>query len=696
MRKNSYSRYLGISITILLLVGLSLQGVVAQTRVGMVDHLTNSGKISCADLAAQLTALSGVKVIAAPEIANVQVESLVIDIPTPLYAVLDQIKLKAPEVDYSINGDNFYLVAKVKSINVTAMPAIDNAPMTPAAVTGNNLAGFDATISSPIIQDTPLPKEDAVAADLPLVSGGKIEFVEVKTGERVIQKEIMLKHISTSDITYMLGYKDAKAPDVASKSKLRDRISRYFSPADNIYNYNQSMMTPPNGNSGYGGGNPSLAPTSIPGSASYGWGSSYGGYQHVAHQYGNPNDPYNNGGYNNGTNNGYNNGYNNGGYNNGTNNGGYNNGNNNGGYNNGGNNNGYNNGGYNNGNNGGYNTGGNNGGYNTGGNNNNGGGLNTPGGLPWPGDTTGTGTADLSGVLKGFLPKGITNIVGIPGTNSLMVQSKDEDSIKQLELLVSSLDQPIKQVTIQVQLVKMEAKEAVALGNSFSFAGVPFNFNANNSFGDSASTASYVNGNLRMAISALETAHKAYTVNAPQVVVQNGQQASFMMEDSVPFIYMNQTTDIYGQSYSTPTVYMQTFSQGLVVNKVVIHPDNTVTMRIEPIIEAPLGSVQIPGAPSVGNAASLMGYSRCTIDTVVTVKSGETIMMGGFTSRDDTQDDTRTPVLSQLPIIGSMFFHGRNKTKSSTQVMLFVTPIIYKDDNSNLGGFAMPGANFIH
>ncbi|MEI7832511.1 MAG: secretin N-terminal domain-containing protein, partial [bacterium] len=317
------------------------------------------------------------------------------------------------------------------------------------------------------------------------------------------------------------------------------------------------------------------------------------------------------------------------------------------------------------------------------------------GGTPWPNDPNSATAADLSGVLKGFLPKGITNVVGIPGTNSLLVQAKDEDSIKQLELLVRNLDQPIKQVTIQVQLVKMEAKEAVALGNSFSFAGVAFNLNTNNSFsGDTASSASYVNGNLRMAISALETEHRAYTVNAPSVVVQNNGTASFMMEDSVPFIYMNQTTDIYGQSYSTPTVYMQTFSQGLVVNSVTIHPDNTVTMRIEPIIEAPLGSVEIPGSSAVGGAASLMGYSRCTIDTTVTVKSGETIMMGGFTSRDDSQDDTRTPILSQLPIIGSLFFHGKNKTKSSTQVMLFVTPIIYKDDNTNLGSFAMQGTNF--
>ena len=658
MRKNNDLRFLGIILTCLLWVSASV--INAQTRTGVVNYLNITTKVSCSVLGAQLESLSGVKITVAPEIADVQVESLVYNKPTPLISILEDIKKVAPEVDYSNSpsGNGYLLYSRVKNYNVNAQPTIDNAPMFKATAGGNNLIDFSTAISSPIIPISNLPSTNDTIVAGPVDTTEKVVSYENRNGEKLFQKFIELKFTSTSDITWMLGYKDAKAPDPISSKKLRDRITRYFSPSDNIYNYNQNMMQQPN--NVYGGGNPLLAP-SIPGNTSLGWGTGYGGNQHVAHQYGGYQPGY--GGVQPGYG-GYQPGY-------------------------GGVQPGY--GGVQPGYGGvqpGY------GGVQPGA-----GGIpatgGAAGGTPWPNDPNSATAADLSGVLKGFLPKGITNVVGIPGTNSLLVQAKDEDSIKQLELLVRNLDQPIKQVTIQVQLVKMEAKEAVALGNSFSFAGVAFNLNTNNSFsGDTASSASYVNGNLRMAISALETEHRAYTVNAPSVVVQNNGTASFMMEDSVPFIYMNQTTDIYGQSYSTPTVYMQTFSQGLVVNSVTIHPDNTVTMRIEPIIEAPLGSVEIPGSSAVGGAASLMGYSRCTIDTTVTVKSGETIMMGGFTSRDDSQDDTRTPILSQLPIIGSLFFHGKNKTKSSTQVMLFVTPIIYKDDNTNLGSFAMQGTNF--
>jgi type II secretory pathway component GspD/PulD (secretin) len=275
----------------------------------------------------------------------------------------------------------------------------------------------------------------------------------------------------------------------------------------------------------------------------------------------------------------------------------------------------------------------------------------------------------------------------------------DRQSIDDFEYLIKALDQPIKQVIVEVMFVKMEIKDAMSLGSAWDFAGTPFSFSNNADFGTVSGGSfltRYVKGNLKVALGSLLVNHQAKIVNAPRVIVPNGGTASFMMQDSVPFIYMNTSTDIFGRAYSTPTVYMQVFSQGLTVNEVVVHPNDSVSLRVTPILEAPMGSVQLPGSSTTGGTgaagtpATLLGFSQAVIDTRVMVKNGETMMMGGFVSKDEETDTTSTPLLGKLPIIGPLLFNGTKKTANNTEVMIFVTPIIVKDDTTDFMQMAMP------
>ena len=132
---------------------------------------------------------------------------------------------------------------------------------------------------------------------------------------------------------------------------------------------------------------------------------------------------------------------------------------------------------------------------------------------------------------------------------------------------------------------------------------------------------------------------------------------------------------------TVPEVEMQDFNQGLQVNKVTIHPDDTITLDVTPQLEAPSAGIGIPGG-----SGSVSGGSTIDVQTIVRVKNGETIMMGGFVSKNDTMGGTRAPLLSDIPVIGPLLFKNKAHSTNNSEIMLFVTPTIMKDDTTDFGG----------
>ena len=61
--------------------------------------------------------------------------------------------------------------------------------------------------------------------------------------------------------------------------------------------------------------------------------------------------------------------------------------------------------------------------------------------------------------------------------------------------------------------------------------------------------------------------------------------------------------------------------------------------------------------------------------TTATLNSGEILVMGGLIRTDNLDSGTNTPILGNIPIIGS-FFRGTSCETIKTNVALFVMPTI--------------------
>jgi type II secretory pathway component GspD/PulD (secretin) len=61
-----------------------------------------------------------------------------------------------------------------------------------------------------------------------------------------------------------------------------------------------------------------------------------------------------------------------------------------------------------------------------------------------------------------------------------------------------------------------------------------------------------------------------------------------------------------------------------------------------------------------------------TLETVVLVESGETVVLGGMIESNVNEDVSQVPILGDIPIIGRLFQH-RSTSNEPTHLLIFVT-----------------------
>ena len=99
-----------------------------------------------------------------------------------------------------------------------------------------------------------------------------------------------------------------------------------------------------------------------------------------------------------------------------------------------------------------------------------------------------------------------------------------------------------------------------------------------------------------------------------------------------------------------------------------ITPDNQVVMHVKAEKKEPDYNREVQGIPPLNTR---------TAETDLLVKDGETIVIGGIYTRNESLDENGIPFLSRIPILGWLFKH-QSKVDNQSELMVFITPSIYK------------------
>ena len=61
------------------------------------------------------------------------------------------------------------------------------------------------------------------------------------------------------------------------------------------------------------------------------------------------------------------------------------------------------------------------------------------------------------------------------------------------------------------------------------------------------------------------------------------------------------------------------------------------------------------------------------IQTQVLVENGGTVVIGGIYEQTDREDETKVPLLGDLPVLGNLF-KQKTRTSNKSELLVFITP----------------------
>ena len=299
------------------------------------------------------------------------------------------------------------------------------------------------------------------------------------------------------------------------------------------------------------------------------------------------------------------------------------------------------------------------------------------------------GAAQGSGVVRNL------QVVADKDNNTLLIIATPAE-FSVIETALKKLDIPQRQVIIDVTIAEVTLTDQLKFGVEWLFKGgapsgqgsgglitgaiinKPVNPGQLPSPGDTT-TASLVKGftyiinnanfpgGIQAALRLLDSYGSTKVVANPHVAAADNQKATIKSGNRIP---INQQT-LVGGTTNAVTTTSQYIDTGVLLQVTPhINAGGLVSLDVQ-------AEVSIPGNPDVpGNAPPINTRS---VQTYVTVYTGQTMVMGGLISDARVNSSEGLPWISRIPILGGLF--GTQDLKSDrTELVLFITPRVVEGE----------------
>ena len=288
--------------------------------------------------------------------------------------------------------------------------------------------------------------------------------------------------------------------------------------------------------------------------------------------------------------------------------------------------------------------------------------------------------------------------------NNALVIAASPAAIAELSKVVRKLDVPRKQVLIEAIVAEISEDQAkrltVQLAAAGKEGGAIINFNellpalvgiglADDLSGEDLANLPLDKGftgggatwddddkrGFGLLIEALKSDANTNILSTPSIVTLDNEEATISVGQEVPFITGNYVSTNNSVNNPFQTIERQEIGIKLKV-KPQINDGEVVRMSIEQETSNLLATAAAAGTADVITAKRL-------ITTNVLVADGEYLVLGGLIDESFSGDDTKVPLLGDIPFLGQLF---RSKSRSSNQsvLMVFIHPTIL--DNRRQSG----------
>lgn len=173
---------------------------------------------------------------------------------------------------------------------------------------------------------------------------------------------------------------------------------------------------------------------------------------------------------------------------------------------------------------------------------------------------------------------------------------------------------------------------------------------------------------------ALEKQDKVNVLSAPRVTTLNGQPATIEIVQNIPFISEVETVNVGTAEHpiwqTNFTIEEEPVGVFLEVTPTVPEGSDLITLNLRPTVNVLTGRVAAFHGVAAEHGWPIIDTR--TVNTSMTVRSGESIVLGGLIRSSSKVIETKVPVLGSLPLLGHFFRHEHSR-EVKTNLLIFIT-----------------------
>ena len=284
--------------------------------------------------------------------------------------------------------------------------------------------------------------------------------------------------------------------------------------------------------------------------------------------------------------------------------------------------------------------------------------------------------------LFGEIEEGIRALLSADGTFSLnetaaLLQVTDRTSrLDRIEQYVEAVMlRALRQVQIEARVIEVELRDEFSAGINWQvvLGDLTNSVTVTQSLAPATSgafTLALNIGDFSALLNAFATQGKVNVLSSPRVTAMNNEPA--VMRIGTQDVFFTTTTQVNpdtGQILQT-TVTPQSITEGVVLSVTSqVSADGVINMSINPSITERTGVA----TSRLGDTVPIISVRET--DTIVRVREGDTIVIAGLMQDRTTSDDTKVPVLGDIPVIGNAF-KSTVRRRTKTDLVILLTPTV--------------------
>jgi type IV pilus assembly protein PilQ len=174
----------------------------------------------------------------------------------------------------------------------------------------------------------------------------------------------------------------------------------------------------------------------------------------------------------------------------------------------------------------------------------------------------------------------------------------------------------------------------------------------------------------------------------PSLVVQEGQQATVKLTEKVLESVNTQVDPLSGVRTTTPVLADAGLT--LAVNIDQVDDNGFISLSVSPTVATPGSPIEFDSGGLTVNTLTPLIRRELT-SGVIRLRDGQSLILSGIIQERQQTNETKVPILGDIPILGALF-RSRSNSNTRSEVIILLTPKIIEDTaTSTLGINYQPG-----